>query len=205
MLLQEAQTLLKDEHAPELYAIKQAIAKEQTELETTPFLDYAAILSQFNAASTLVNKLEPKQPRFIPAKETENQSATSWKAQLRTSLLRLEKLIVIRQHDEAIQPLVTPEDEVILRNNIQLALQQAQWALLRHNDALYTLSLTQASKILEKSFDPESEATKSLLNQLYNLQQIKLTPSQPVSNESLILMNQFIESKQSPKSGEPSA
>ena len=205
VLLQEAQALIKDEHAPGLYAIKQAIAKEQAELETTPSLDYAALLSQLNEASSLVNKLEPKKPRFIPPKDNVNQSAATWQGQLRNNLLRLEKLIVIRQHDEAIQPLVTPEDEIILRNNIQLALQQAQWAVLRHNDAVYTLSLTQATKTLQQSFDPASEQTKSLLNQLSNLQQIKFTPQQPLSNESLILMNQFIDSKQSPTSGEPSA
>ena len=205
-LLQEAQALLTNLHDPRLFAIMQAISKDQAKLDVTPIVDIAALLTQLDAASLMTNQLEIKTPHLFTdttlPKKVANQLPSTWREHLENSIRRLEQLVIIRHHDEAFHPLVTPTDEAILRDNIHLALQQAQWAVLQQNMSVYTLSLTQAIDGIILAFDPDKDLTKKLVNQLHDLQQIKFKGKQPVSTESLLLINQLIESKQPPSIGE---
>ena len=87
----------------------------------------------------------------------------------------LEKMVIIRRDDENISPLISPLYESILKENIRLNLQEAQWAILNNNPAVYQLTLKQAIINLKKSFNKTSQDISSLLKQLQDLQQIKIT------------------------------
>lgn len=107
----------------------------------------------------------------------------------------LEKLVVIRRNDEDIQPLLSPLHQTLLRDSIRFNLQEAQWALLQNNSKIFQLSLAQALKEINRAFDENAVATQALIKQLQNLQQEKLETITPTLNQSLSLLNQLIESK----------
>ncbi|MDG4870105.1 uroporphyrinogen-III C-methyltransferase, partial [Guyparkeria sp. 1SP6A2] len=52
----------------------------------------------------------------------------------------LKDLVVIRQHDEALETLITPEQESYLRQSLRLILEQSQLALLKEEPELYEAS-----------------------------------------------------------------
>ena len=205
-LLQEALSLLTHLHDSRLFPIMQAINQDKAELEATPVVDKAALLTQLDAALLLTKKLEIKSPHITANTRSSDRVAKplalTWRDYLEKSIHELQQLVIIRHQSQAIQPLITPDDEAMFRNTIFLTIQQAQWAILQQNQAVYDLSLTQAINTINRGFDPNSYQTKTLINQLHSLQSIKFEQKQAVSKQSLVLLNQLITEKPTPSSGE---
>jgi uroporphyrin-III C-methyltransferase len=198
-LLQQADSLLltiPDEH---LFAVRQAIAKEIAQLKAIPQIDITGLLSQLVAAQDTISDLPVKQP-FIPTlasseKNTEQKTSPAWKEKLQESMNVLAKLVVVRRNDENIQPMLSPLQQNLLRAGLRLHLQQAEWAILQNNTGVYQLSLARAIIEIKRNFDTNATATQALIKQLQALQQEKLSITKPVIDESLNLLNQWIESK----------
>ncbi|AHE66065.1 uroporphyrinogen-III C-methyltransferase [Legionella oakridgensis] len=200
-LLQQADKLLSITHDQRLFAVRQAIAKEITEAQAIPDVDIAGLLSRLDAAQNLVNTI-PIKKSVIPSddKQQETPSDTTpsaWRERLKESVGLLEKLVVIRRHDETMQPLLTTTQEAMLRENIRLNLQEAQWAILQNNETIYKIALNQALKSIQNSFKQNAPTTKALIIQLQAMQQASLIQKKPTIETSLSLLNQFIESNDS--------
>ncbi len=200
-LLQQADTLLVDIHDQRAFPIRQAISKEITSLETMPKLDVAGLLSQLDAAQSVIVNLELK-PEISPEEQhsatVANHPSTAWQKHLKETVSLLEKLVVVRRHDEDILPLPSPAYEAMLRESIRLNLQEAQWALLQNNESIYQFSLNQALKNISRAFAPNTAGTDALIKQLKSLQKIHLTQQKPPLEQSLPLLNELIESKTTP-------
>jgi uroporphyrin-3 C-methyltransferase len=200
-LLHQADILLADIHDQRAYPIRQAITNEIGILHSMPKLDIAGLLSQLDAAQSIVAHLELK-PAVAPVEnsptDARKKSTSSWHARLKESVSLLEKLVVVRRHDEDILPLPSPIYESMLREGIRLNLQEAQWAVLQNNDDIYHFSLTQALNNIGRTFAPNMAATDALIKQLNSLQQVHLAQPKPILEQALPLVNQLIESKNSP-------
>lgn len=197
-LLQQADTLLADAQDQRAFVVRQAINKEIAMLQAIPKIDLTGLLSQLDAIQSIIATLELK-PAITATEKNEasvnNESTSAWRERLKESVGLLEKLIVVRRHDEDILPLPSPAYETILRESIRLNLQEAQWAALQNNDAVYQFSLIQALKNINRAFEPHTAATETLIKQLSSLQQIHLIQQKPILEQSLPLLNQLIESK----------
>lgn len=200
-LLQQADTLLVDVHEQRAFPIRQAISKEITALQTMPKLDIAGLLSQLDAAQNVIATLELK-PAISPEEKLStnesNHTSSTWRKHLKNTVGLLEKLVVVRRHDEDILPLPSPAYESMLREGIRLNLQEAQWALLQNNESIYQFSLGQALKNIGRAFAPNIAGTDALIGKLKSLQQIHLIQQKPILELSLPLLNQLIDSKTTP-------
>ena len=201
-LLQQADALLANIADPRLFKIRQAIAQDIIQIQSMPTVDVPGLLSQLDAALTMIANL-PLKPTLTPVdkatvKKTNNGTISAWRQRLKESVSLLEELVVVRHHDEDILPLPTPAYESMLRESVRLYLQEAQWAVLQNNEPVYQFSLTQAIKKINQSFAPDATETIALLKQLRAFQQIQLIKPQPVLEQSIPLLNQFIESKDTP-------
>lgn len=202
-LLQQADELLKHINASKIFTIRQAIAKEIAQLKSIPIIDIAGILSQLDAAQLSINTLsiqslveqhEVKNNNSTP----EKSSKTGWRRRMQDSMSFLEKLVVIRRNNENIQPLISPLYESALKESIRLNLQEAQWAVLNNNPAVYQLALNQAITNIKRAFNVTSHNTAALIKQLNDLQNIKLTQEKPVIGQAISLLNQMIDNKELP-------
>ena len=207
-LFKQADALLLNLQEPQVFSVRQEIAKEIAQIQAVQPLDVAGLLSQLDAAQHLVVTLPSKNPltqtKANPAMDKTIKSPTTWREHLQNSLFKLEKLVIIRHHDVPIQPLLTPEYDSILRENIRLNLQEAQWAVLQKNQAVYALSLTQAIDNINQLFDQNATSTQSLIKLVNDLQSTQLNMPALVPGQSLLLLNQLIDSKKSPVAGEHS-
>ncbi len=212
-LFQQADALLVNLHEPQWLAIRQAIATDIAQLQTIPTLDIAGMLARLDAAQHVLTTCPSKNPLALTKTKTLPDTTikppATWREHLQVSLDLLKKLVIIHHHNEAIQPLLTPEYETIMRENIRLNLQETQWAVLQKNQAVYDLSLTQAIDNIRMVFDQNAPCTQLLIEQLHALQSTQLKSEAPSSGQSLLLLNQFIESKKDaskkmPVSGEHS-
>ncbi|MDX1838712.1 hypothetical protein DIZ81_12740 [Legionella taurinensis] len=197
-LLQQADELLKTLSDQRIYEIRQAIAKEIADVKSSPTLDIAGLMSQLDAAQSLVSKLPIKQSISSPSANTlpaaQQGTPSAWRERLRESLNLLEKLVVVRHQTDDIRPILSPLHQALLRESIRMNLQEAQWALLQNNEQVYQQSLAQALKDIHRTFEKKAPATQSLVNELHALKQTALNPARPVIGQSLPLLNQLIES-----------
>ncbi|HAU1151647.1 TPA: hypothetical protein JBI12_06820 [Legionella pneumophila] len=200
-LLQQADDLLKGMNIPKIFAIRQIIAKEIAQLKSISVVDITGLLSQLDAAQAAINNLSI--PSLVQQQEVPNHITTSeesgktgWRNRLQDSVNFLEKLVVIRRHNENIQPLISPLYESTIKESIRLNLQEAQWAVLNNNSAVYQFALNQAITNLKRVFNISSHNTAVLLKQLHDLQNIKLTQEKPVVGQAIPLINQMIDNKE---------
>jgi uroporphyrin-3 C-methyltransferase len=204
-LLQQSDQLLLQLNDPKIFEIRQAIAKDIAELKATPRMDLAGTLSQLDAAqnsledlsiASALSDMKPTSPAAETPTTSENKTSV-WRLRWQDSMNVLSKLVVIRRNDEQIKPLISPALETILKENIRLNLQEAQWAVLNNNTEAYQLVLNQAIKTLKKNFNENAANTAALIKKLNELQQIQLTQKKPeVGVNSLPLLNQLIDSKE---------
>ena len=196
-LLQQADRLLVTSHDPRVADIRKAIAEEMLQLKAIPTLDITGILSQLDASVDEINTLVLKSPLSAMPKEkmptASTPNASEWREHFQQSINVLKTLIVIRRQDEKLQPLPSPEDETILRNRIKLYLQDAQWAVIKHNNTLYQWALSQTIKHIKELFSMNDPKTNVLMTQLETLQKIHLTQEKMNLTGSLPLLNQLIE------------
>jgi uroporphyrin-3 C-methyltransferase len=196
-MLQGADSLLMTIPSQHLFPVRQAIAREITQLQALPTIDIAGLLSQLDAAANLVFQLPLKQLMSSDASSEvhETKQLKAWRQHLKETMQSLEGLVVIRRHDENIQPLLSPIHEAMLRESIRMNLEEAQWAVLQKNPRVYQFALSQAIKNTKRGFNENAPSTQALLAQLLNLKQKKLLFLRTSINQSLPLLNQVIEQK----------
>lgn len=208
-LFQQADDLLVNLHEPQLLSVRQAIATDITQLQAIPTLDIAGLLAKLDATQHLIKTLPSKNPialsKATTSIETSIKVPSTWREHLQSSIDLLRKLVIIRHHNAPIQPMLSAEDETLLRENIRLNLQEAQWAVLQKNQSVYDLALKHAVENINRAFDQKDERTQALIQQLQTLQSTQLKSETPAPGQSLLLLNQFIESKKTAPSGDLSS
>ncbi|KTC87347.1 MULTISPECIES: uroporphyrinogen-III C-methyltransferase [Legionella] len=196
-LLQQADALLRNIPDQQLFNVRQAIAQEIVQLQSLPKIDVAGLLSQLDAAENVIDNLPIKQPLDdSQLNQKIDKENPTWRQKFKESLYVLEKLVVVRRNDEDIQPLLSPLHQTLLRDSIRFNLQEAQWALLHSNPKIYQLALSQALNNINRAFDENALATQTLIKQLQSLQKEKLERVRPTLDQSLTILNQLIDSKQ---------
>jgi uroporphyrin-III C-methyltransferase len=198
-LLQEADAVLSMLHDPRVIAIRQALAKEISDTQAIQTIDLTGILTRFDAIQQTLNQLTPKHaiPLTRPTHPDTNTAlfnpSATWREHLKESVQFLRQLVVIRHHDDSMDALLVPGYESLLRETIRLNLQEAQWAVIQQNQAIYQIVLTQAIRTLSVAFDGDKPATKVIIQQLQSLQDIPFDTKKPTMSRSLDQINQWID------------
>ncbi|MCW5589402.1 MAG: uroporphyrinogen-III C-methyltransferase [Legionellales bacterium] len=189
LMLENADQRLASLNNPKFLAIRQTLAQDITRLQAVPQVDYVALILKLQALSDQVEKLGLNNP----VNDANHASlpvlpATTWREKLKNSLHHIEKLIVIRHHDKPIEPLLPAEQAVYLRQNIQLLLQQAQWAVLQKNQALYQNNLTRVIETIKQYYDINQADARGFLTSIEQLRTTNVQPALPNIDDSLSLL-----------------
>ncbi|HHT0592583.1 TPA: uroporphyrinogen-III C-methyltransferase [Legionella anisa] len=199
-LLNQADQLLKQLNEPKILDIRQAIAKDIAQTQALPSVDIAGLLSQLDAAQSSINDLSIPLPVNEHPTSTENtttpaNNSATWRDRLQNSMNVLEKLVVIRRHDQEIKPLISPAFEAILKEKLRLNLQEAQWAILNNEPVVYQRVLKQAIDSLNMNFNANTPNTAALIKKLTELQQANITRKRPSMGTALPMLNELIDTK----------
>lgn len=201
-LLRSADKVLADLDDVSLYSLRQALAQDIAKLEAVPKLDVegtylrlAALIEQSRELPTLSLEQQRQLPDMLKeitpdaVDETLQQDIQSAFARAMSSL---ESLVVIQQHDRAVEPLLSPEQGHYLRQNLQLLLEQAQLALLRQQQVIYETSLNRSIELIGRYFDAANSATQALSQALEQLNRLQVAPKMPNINGSLDKLQQHM-------------
>jgi len=170
-LLRSADKLILQMNDGSLTPIRDAIAKDISEISLIMEADQTGISLALNAISQQVPKLNIIALELAPV-ETSNPSnemaEDSWFDLAKIYQQFLEDFVVIKDHSEPVKPLMTPDQRANLNSNIQLAIQQAQIALTTGNETLYRINIENAIAWI-KDFFKLDENTQQIIKQLQGL------------------------------------
>lgn len=173
---------------PALQPVREAIATALQRLAGRDSSDISGLSARLGALAATVDELPLRRPgdegEPIDAAE-EVTTREGWRRHLDTVLETLGELVVIRRHDEAVEALVPPEQDALLRLNLRLQLESAQVALLRGDEALFRNHVQRARDWLGHYFDGEAEATRSALETLDDAADASLTTARVDLSEPL--------------------
>lgn len=200
-LLTAADGIIRDLDDSGLLPVRAALAQDMAALKAMPAVDiegtYVAITAAANQAAALPLIRAPEIADATAAVPT--PAASTWSdrlnAGLEAAVLKLGELVQIRRRDQPYQPLLAPEYEAALRQQLQLAFEQAQSALLAGNQKLYEASLTKAETWLNTYFTLDEQATRAIAATLAELKTRQIKPQMPDISSSRRALNTFIKSR----------
>ena len=171
---------------------------------TAPLLDQIGLLSQVDALQQLVMNYSfnaPPTPTAPPSSKQSLSQATTWRKRLQADLNLLKQFFIIRYREDPLEPLITPAYKTMQRETIRISLQEAQWAILLRNNAIYTFALQQATQHIQATFGKKSAETRDLLEQIKPLQAVSLQFNAIIPTHSLERLNQFMQSQSATAEG----
>lgn len=179
--------------------VRQAISTALTQLNAVEPVDLSGIVTKLNALGEQIEKmpLVPSLPKTeailtAPKRDTKLDSVmTDWKDALSTSWDALQRVIIIRRHGQSIEPLLEPSQFLYLKQNILLQLQNAQWAALHRQQAVYADSLKRANTWVNHYFTDNSLDSRAIQRSLSDLQQMNVAPSLPDLSPVLSALNKL--------------
>jgi uroporphyrin-III C-methyltransferase len=176
--------------SPSLLPVRREIAKEITELETLDHTDTSGIALRLGSLADGLDQL-PLAPdlRAKPEQVATAEAGSGAAAKSTRSIWHdILGLVQIRRHDTVQRPLLEPEQQYFLRQNLRLLLYGAQHALLQGNVATYQQNLDAATRWMGEYFDTESAAVDAVQQELKTLRATPVMNALPDITASLDML-----------------
>lgn len=190
-MFEAADDILASSEGVTAFSLREALANDIAELRAVDTIDVDGIYVRLGALKSLVDELRQPTPAFTPEPaDIDSAPADAGLGQQAMTFIenvgsRLASLVDYRRDEESIKPVLPPEQEYYLRQNLLFKLQLAQLALLQENQAVYDNSLGEAQEWLERHFDPEHRVVQTLQASLDELEGLDITREMPDVSESL--------------------
>jgi len=179
---------------PKLLPVRKELAKEIHLLTSLEQTDVAGIALRLGTLAGDVFKLpltlevsSLKAPSLDRQKQT-TPTGTQAAGSLWQDLL---SLVRIRTHTDTQKPLLPPEHQYFLRENLRLMLYGAQNALLQGDVATYQQNLKSASQLVEEYFDTNTQVVTAAQQELDKLLNTKIVIDLPDISASLSALRQL--------------
>jgi uroporphyrin-3 C-methyltransferase len=171
---------------PALSPVRSLISDELQALRALPLVDVDGITLELGALSKAVDSLVlAGAPREEAEDEVAAEEAGGWRGLLRSVWADIRGLVVIRRHEAGSLPLITPDQRVLLRQNLRLKLETARLSLLRGHAQAYHAALQEADEWVARFYDADSAATVAMREVLARLAATDIAPALPALDQSL--------------------
>ena len=196
LALQAADARLLELADPQFLKVREQLARELESLRAVDPVDVDGISAKLGALMETIDELVVRGSKYQPAEKTETVASGTaatvqdWRELPALLWSSLSGLFRIREHDKPVSPMLPPEREYFLRENLRLQLSAARLALLRDDSVQYRATLTTAADWLEAYFAAEDARVNELREQLEQLSAIDVAPQLPDISASLRLLRQ---------------
>ena len=171
-ILQNVDNIFIQLNDAELLAVRNTLAVDIAALRMTERVDRDGIyleLQAISAALETLTVLEPTADSEVPQRSNSAERGPATLAEIFERLAtKFAGLIIVQKRQQPIEPLLTQAEQTMVRQNLYLLLQQAQSALLREEQLIYSSSLDKTETLLRRYFqlNNESEALVARLQAL---------------------------------------
>lgn len=200
-LLKSADASLADMNDPSVTSVRRALTQDISTLSSINQIDYDGIILKLNQLSNGVDNLRLADNDSDDAPmDSDGGELTSSLREWRQNLVKswhnfMDDFITIRRRDNTAQPLLAPNQDVYLRENIRSRLLIAAQAVPRHQDEIYKQSIDTVSSWVRAWYDTNDPATKAFLAQLDELSQQSINMNLPDSLESQPLIDKLMQTR----------
>jgi uroporphyrin-3 C-methyltransferase len=196
--LNTADERLRELADPHYISVREQIARDLEAVKTVPAVDVDGLSLRLSAALASLDELPVAGAHYRP--DLRNKGGDDGKRPTAQNIgelgslvwTSLSELFRVREHAQPIAPVLPPEREYLLRENLRLQLAAARLALLRDDQVQYRSALDTASKLLDAYFDKTDSSVQQLAGQLAELAAVNISPALPDVSRSLALLRQQI-------------
>jgi len=200
-LLKSADASLADMNDPSLIDVRRALNEDVGSLSAVAQVDFDGIILKLNQLSNQVDNLrladnDTDDSPMDNDSSSLSGSLTEWRQNLTKSWHNfMDDFITIRRRDSSAEPLLAPNQDVYLRENIRSRLLIAAQAVPRHQDEVYKQSLESVSTWVRAYFDTSDPSTKAFLEELDNLSQQSVSMDVPEELKSQPMLEKLMQTR----------
>jgi uroporphyrin-3 C-methyltransferase len=200
-LLKSADASLADMNDPSLITARRAITDDIASLSAVTQVDYDGIILKVNQLSNQIDnlRLADNTDDDSPMDEDSSELSSSlgeWRVNLQKSWQSfMDSFITIRRRDETAVPLLAPNQDVYLRENIRSRLLVAAQAVPRHQEQTYKQALDNVSTWVRAYYDTDDATTKAFLDELDSLSQQNINMDVPETLQSQPILEKLMQTR----------
>lgn len=200
-LLKSADASLADMNDPSLIDVRRALNEDVGSLSAVAQVDFDGIILKLNQLSNQVDNLRlADNDTDDSPMDSDSSSLSGSLAEWRQNLTKswhnfMDDFITIRRRDTSAEPLLAPNQDVYLRENIRSRLLIAAQAVPRHQDEVYKQSLESVSTWVRAYFDTSDPSTKAFLEELDNLSQQSVSMDVPDELKSQPMLEKLMQTR----------
>jgi uncharacterized protein HemX len=207
--LRAADQQLQQLAMPKFLPVRRQLAREISLLESQEKLDISGITLRLVTLAETVDSLplaldirlrEIEETR-TPIKEGDTQVASAdgnWRQTARSLWQDILSLVRVRDDVASQRPLLPPDQQYFLRENLRLMLYGAQQALLQGSVPTFQQNLKTAQRLLKDYFDVESQVVTAMQAELSRLQAMKILTEMPDITGSLVSLRRLSKQGEAP-------
>lgn len=188
---------------PRLFGVREQVVDEIAALEALPDADIEGLalgltelierVPELPLASDVPADYSGNYPGGAdPGEETARFRERPWRHFLDSMSEALRGMVTIRRTDDVYQPLMPPEREFFLYQNLLLKLESARLALLQRRTPTYRNALDMAREWLQTYFDPEDARVAGVLETLNGMRKVELAWQAPDIGGSLAALRELM-------------
>jgi uroporphyrin-III C-methyltransferase len=195
-LVQGADEILREQNDPGSFAAREQLAKSLAALRSTEQPDRTGLFLQLGALRDQVVELSAMAPEYkvrgesLSSLTADGDGASRW-AQWWDEVSRYIRIDF--NADKNIRPLLAGQSLTQVRLALSLALEQAQWAALNGQAAVYTQALAEARDVLKNNFNQDNPQSKVLLERVTELSKQPVTVITPDLTTTLSTVQAYLE------------
>lgn len=200
-LLKSADASLADMNDPSLIGARRAITDDIASLSAVAQIDYDGIILKVNQLSNQIDnlRLADNNDDDTPMDNDSSELSASigeWRVNLQKSWRSfMDSFITVRRRDETAVPLLAPNQDVYLRENIRSRLLVAAQAVPRHQEETYKQALDNVSTWVRAYYDTNDATTKAFLEDVDKLGQQSITMNVPDTLQSQPLLEKLMQTR----------
>ena len=184
-LLKDADARLADLNDPAFLPVRELVHKDIKSLELLPNLQTDEVVLTLMAMKTQLAMMPLAMVDVGTHKENADNKELSddindWKANLAKTWEKfIDDFIRVRQRTGLIEPLVSPQQQQHLKQNLNLKIQLALWAASEQKGDIYQKSLTDIQLWITEFFDLKDPANQQFLDALAKLKTQRVSYNYP--------------------------
>ena len=183
--LKAADARLAEVADPALLKVREIVSNDLVALNNIAKIDLAGLSVSLSALSNNIKNLplltpDPKTHEIIKEEQPTASTEVNTINELPAAIWKdIKSLIVIRNHQQPVKPLLAPEQYFFLTQNLTLLLEQVRLALLTSQNEIYQERLQVTKEWISQYFDIEHNVSRNVLASIEALQKIDINPTLP--------------------------
>lgn len=195
-LLEAADRILREQPDSGIFAVREELARQLTELRTLPDVDRPGLYLQLSALREQAGRLQAPAPVYQV--EQSDVPPVAAESRWQRVLQRLDGYVRVDfQRGRDIRPQMDRSELQRVRHSLQLQLEQAQWAVLRSEQAVWEQSFEQAEGVLAQFFEEDDRQVSVLRARFAELRGVNLQRQLPDLSVLQQSLDAYVQSRRS--------